>query len=247
MQIHQELTTNEGVLRGYLHKPKKAKKYPLVIMYHGFTGHKVENRFLFVQYSRFLSTHNIASLRFDFLGSGESDQDFSYMTLSREVSDAKAIFEYAKSLPNISEIIVMGLSMGGVIATQIAKTYYADVAKLILWAPAGMIKEALIAREKDYHPLPNGNYDLGGIELNPLFIEDVKSYDFHNGINIFQNPVAIFHGLEDNIVPLSVSQNYQKRYQNCQLFTYENCGHTFTNVLGRKNLFFDNIKFILNK
>lgn len=245
MQIHQELKTPNGILRGYLHQANTKEKHPLVVMYHGFTGNKIENRFLFVQFSRYLCKHNISSLRFDFLGSGESDHDFSYMTFSKEVQEAKEILKYAKSLPFVSKIIVLGLSMGGAVATMVAKDHSTDIDKLILWAPAGMLKEAIIERKKDYLPLENGNYDLGGIELSNDFIDDMLKQDLFKDIDNFKGQVAIFHGLKDMAVPLSVSEKYCQMYQNCVLKTYEEGDHTFNNVLVRKALFADNLRFIL--
>lgn len=245
MQIYQELKTKNGVLRGYLHQASIKEKHPLVIMFHGFTGHKGENRFLFVQFSRYLCKHNISSLRFDFLGSGESDHDFNYMTFSNEVTDAVEILKYAKTLPFVSKIIVLGLSMGGAVATQLAKECYQDIDKLILWAPAGIMKELVNMREKDYLPRENGNYDIGGIELSQDFIIDINKYDLFKELEKFKNPVAIFHGLKDTSIPLSVSKKYCDIYPNCVLHTYEEGDHTFTNILVRKALFSDNLKFIV--
>ncbi|HEY8365441.1 MAG TPA: alpha/beta hydrolase [Haloplasmataceae bacterium] len=247
MQIYQELKTNEGVLRGYLHKPNILENVPLVVMYHGFKGSKVSNNFLFTQFSRYLCKHNIASLRFDFLGSGESDHDFSYMTFSKELNEAEEILNYAKTFPFVSKIILMGLSMGGVIATQIAKENNFDIDKLILWSPAGNINKIVELRRNDFTPLENGNFDLGGIELSPSFVEDIINHDFFNGIDNFTKPVAIFHGQNDQYVPIKVSQYYKQIYHNCQLYLYENADHTFYNVETRNILFRDNVKFILEE
>src|SRR5690554_966700 len=196
-------------------------------MFHGFTGNKAESKFLFVQFSKYLCEHNIASLRFDFLGSGESDQDFNYMTFSNEVMEAKEILKYAKSLPFVSKIIVLGLSMGGAVATQVAKECYQDIDKLILWAPAGMMKEAILHRQNEYLPLENGNYDLGGIELSQNFISDIKKQDLFSDIDKYKKPVAIYHGLNDTTVPLEVSKKYCDIYEDCSLNTYYNADHTF--------------------
>ena len=41
---YQELNLDRGTLRGFLTEPKEPKK-DLVVMFHGFTGHKNENGF----------------------------------------------------------------------------------------------------------------------------------------------------------------------------------------------------------
>ncbi|QVK17333.1 alpha/beta fold hydrolase [Mycoplasmatota bacterium] len=242
MQIYKELKTNEGILRGYLHQPDINGKMPLVVMYHGFTGHKGENAFLFTQFSRYLCDNNIASLRFDFLGSGESDHDFKYMTFSKEVEEAKAILTLAKTFPFVRKIIVMGLSMGGAVATQVAKERASEIDKLILWAPAGNIRE--IIENSHFSTSENGNCDLGGIELSSLFIDDIKEKDLWTGIDQFKKPVSIHHGSNDTAVPLIISEKYKEIYQNCKLHIYQNGTHTFTNVMIRNKLFADNVKFI---
>jgi len=245
MQIYQELNTNEGLLRGFLHRPDHLGSVPLVVMYHGFTGHKGENHFLFVQYARYLCENNIASLRFDFLGSGDSDHDFHYLTFSKEVHEAKAILDYALTIPNVSKIIVMGISMGGAVATQVAKDRESDISKLILWAPAGNMHKIVENRGEEKATLDNGNYDLGGLELSPQFIYDMKEIDLWKDINQFKKPVSLYHGTKDAAVPIIVSEKYQRTYSNCKLHVYQDADHTFTNVNIRKQLFNDNVKFIL--
>lgn len=245
MQIYQELETSEGTLRGFLHQPVVEDKVPLVVMYHGFTGHKGENNFLFNQFSRYLCENNIASLRFDFLGSGDSDQEFHYMTFSKEVEEAKVILDYAKTLPFVSQLIVMGLSMGGAIATQVAKEKASLIDKLILWAPAGNMRKIVDYRDSDIPSLENGNYDLGGIELSSHFVSDMIEKDLWSDIEQFKKRVSIHHGTNDAAVPLIVSEKYRQIYQNCKLHVYPEADHTFTNVKIRQELFSNNVKFIL--
>ena len=47
-----------------------------------------------MSFSRLLARQGIASARFDFLGSGESDGEFQDMTLSGEIADAGAILDW---------------------------------------------------------------------------------------------------------------------------------------------------------
>lgn len=59
-----------------LHVPGDANgKLPIVCIYHGFTGNKMEPHFIFIKLSRLLEKKGIASVRFDFGGSGEGDGD----------------------------------------------------------------------------------------------------------------------------------------------------------------------------
>ena len=69
-----------------------------------------------------LETAGIAVYRFDFMESGESDGDFSDMSVSTELEDAHAILNYVRSLEYIDSkrIGVLGMSMGGCVASHVA-------------------------------------------------------------------------------------------------------------------------------
>ena len=133
-------------IKRMLHTPDGfTGKVPMALIFHGFTGNKMEPHFIFVKLSRMLEKAGIASLRFDFLGSGESDGEFKDMTLSGELKDAEAILEYAKSLDFVDQdkIYAVGLSMGGAVASMLAGLHSEDIAALCLWAPAGNMGELI--------------------------------------------------------------------------------------------------------
>lgn len=245
-EIYKELITDNGTLRGFLHKPDKDENVPLVILYHGFTGSKNSNNFLFVQFARFLAKKGIAALRFDFTGTGDSDKDFHTMTFSKELFEANKILDYAKTLPFVKYIVVLGLSMGGVIATQLCKSRIDDIDKLILWSPAGNMRGYAKKADELAPVLENGNYELGGIELGRKFVDELKTKNLFSGIEVYDKPVAIFHGTEDEQVPIRIANKYKEKYINCELHIIQNGDHTFNSVLIRKELFDMSAKFILN-
>jgi len=227
----------EGMtIRGMLHRPDNIEgKLPLVIMFHGFTGHKMESHFIFVKLSRRLEEVGIASLRFDFLGSGESDGDFVDMTLSGEVEDAKKILEFAKSLEWVDKdrLYVLGLSMGGAVASILAGQHSDDIERLCLWAPAGNMPELIKYRldelkkekaiEHDFE-----HYDLGGFLLGRGFVEDLMSLDIYALASSYDGEVLIVHGDRDQSVPLSASHKYLDIYgSQAKLHIVEGADHTF--------------------
>ena len=122
-------TTNKGyVLRGLLEEVESSKG--LVVMFHGFTGHMNENGYLFKELSTQLKEHGYSSLRFEFMGSGISDGRFEEMTFLTELDDARAILKYAKSLKINDKLIILGFSMGGAVASLVAKEFEEDLEKL---------------------------------------------------------------------------------------------------------------------
>ena len=139
MQKAVELKSQGLTLRGMLHMPDSAThKVPVVVIFHGFTGNKMEPHFIFVKLSRMLEKKGIASVRFDFGGSGESDGYFINMTLSGEIRDAHNILDYVKKLDGIDpeRIGLVGLSMGGSVASALAGERKDEINSLCLWAPA---------------------------------------------------------------------------------------------------------------
>lgn len=92
-----------------------------------------------------LAAAGIASIRFDFDGHGKSEGRMQDMTVEKEIADARAVWEYARSLPYVSSIGLLGHSQGGVIASMTAERLAdAGVAPeaLVLIAPGSVIKDA---------------------------------------------------------------------------------------------------------
>lgn len=231
-----EIVRDGMTMRGMLHRPDNVEgKLPIALIFHGFTGHKMESHFIFVKLSRQLEKAGMASLRFDFLGSGESDGDFVDMTLSGEVKDAQEILEFAKSIEWVDRdrIYVVGLSMGGAVASILAGQHSDDIERLCLWAPAGNMPELIKYRldelkkekaiEHDFE-----HYDLGGFLLGRGFVEDLMSLDIYALASSYDGEVLIVHGDRDQSVPLSASHKYLDIYgSQAKLHIVEGADHTF--------------------
>lgn len=224
-------------LRGMLHVPENVSgKIPVVCIYHGFTGNRMEPHFIFVKLSGLLEKKGIASVRFDFAGSGESDGEFLDMTLSKEVEDAKAILDYAKSLDfaDRSRLGAVGLSMGGAVASIIAGDCREDIKALCLWAPAGTLKD-LILQGKSQEELDKiretGYSDVGGLALGYGFMEDLLELDIYGRAALYDKNVLLLHGDRDQTVPLLASEKYLEIYGiRGSLHVVEGGDHTFNSL-----------------
>ena len=234
MQKAIEINNHNLTLRGMLHVPDKIQgKVPIVIIFHGFLGNKVGPHFIFVKLSKLLEQKGIASIRFDFGGSGESDGEFADMTLSRELSEAEAILHYVKSLEFIDQknIAVLGLSMGGAIASMLAGEHKDDIRTLCLWAPAGNMSEVtidyFIGRRKDeFHK--NGFLDLDGLILGKDFVQDISNLDIYKKASEFDKRVLLLHGDNDEVVSIKASERYKELYDDKAKFhIIEGANHTF--------------------
>lgn len=231
MQQAVEINVHGRTLRGMLHIPDHIKNnLPIVVIYHGFGGNKMGPHFIFVKLSRMLESKGIASIRFDFSGSGESDGDFVNMTLSGELAEANAVLEYAKSLSFVdrSRTSVLGFSMGGAVASVLAGTRTEDIHSLCLWAPAGNIAEIVLHDwiGKDENLLrQNGYFTFEGNTMGDRFVDELQEIDIYGQAAKYSGNVLILHGGDDEVVPLSSSEKYKNIYGDTVKFRVINGGN----------------------
>lgn len=243
------------VLRGMLHKPDKITgKIPIVILLHGFTGSKTGSSFIFVELCRLLEKNEIASVRFDFAGSGESDGDFRDMTLSSQVTDASHILDYVKSLDFIDQdqIVILGMSLGGVIASLLAGQRKDEIHALCLWCPAGIITQHLKEgrlQDIDISNLDEMEYiDVRGLKLSPKFVSDALQWDIYRMASAYNNKVLLVHGDQDELVPIQASEKFLEAYeQRAELKIIHGAGHTFESVDWRRQLIEHTLTFFNNQ
>lgn len=134
------------LLAGTLHLPKGRKsKLPAVVLFHGFTGDKVEAHRLFVEASRSLEKAGIISLRFDFRGSGESEGGFEEVTPSGEISDGLRAVAVLAGQPRVDpeRIGVLGLSLGGYVAACVAGQSK-QIKSVALWSAVARLPEVFL-------------------------------------------------------------------------------------------------------
>lgn len=236
MQHYYEMTVEKGILRGFFHQPN-SKRYPICIIFHGFTGQKTGTKFSYVQLARTLETKNVATLRLDFLGSGESDQEFKDMTFKEELYCANKILEDVLSMPEVTEIYVLGHSMGGAIASELAAQHPQSISRLCLWAPAFNLPEALQYLIGKKEPNEEGLYDHNGFEISQAFVDDLVSRNLYENLHIYQNKLLVIHGTKDTTVPYSITQKYLPLFsKNLNFVPIKDGTHNFDTVIDIKNV-----------
>ena len=239
MQRFVEFAGPRGVLRGVMHVPQGSggRRAGVVIM-HGFSGNRMEASFLFVGLSRALEAAGIASLRFDFWGSGESDGEFIDMTVSSERGDALAALDFFKSQPEIDagRVGLLGLSMGGFVAACTLGSR-SDVKAAALWSAAGggwkERLEPLVGEEMRRR----GFAERGGLRIKADFLDDLGRHDPLGEVSKYGGPVLVVHGTADASVPLDDAKAYVAALGSrragpagaaeCEQFFVENGGHVF--------------------
>ncbi len=114
---------------------------PVVLLFHGFTGTRDELPIpgtedgVFSRTARALAEAGYASLRVDFIGSGESEGEFADTTFEGQVADGLAALAFAQADARVQgdALRIIGWSQGGLVATAVAGR--SDAPKAVaLWA-----------------------------------------------------------------------------------------------------------------
>ncbi|WP_027461113.1 alpha/beta hydrolase [Deinococcus murrayi] len=198
---------------GMLHLPQEqglgaerpSLGWPSVVMLHGFTGNRAGDHRLLPLFSRYLAARGVASLRFDFRGSGESEGDFSEMTVAREVEDTEAAFQYVRALPMLDpeRVMLLGFSMGGLVAALAAERVRPH--RLALWAPA--LPELWLGFLRGGYA-PPVVHDYGGWPLGREFLLEMPRLRPLEAAARWGGVARVFHGDADAVCPPAFGVRY---------------------------------------
>ncbi|WDL98726.1 alpha/beta hydrolase [Alicyclobacillus sp. ALC3] len=238
MQRAVELAQGGLTLRGMEHVPDSASRpCPVVVICHGFTADKLGPHQLLRKLSLALEGVGIASVRFDFAGSGESDGRFQDVTVSGEIADANAIVDFVRqdSRFDPSQVMLVGHSVGGLVASLVAADRPDDVARLGLIAPAGNLREFVFGLAQQAglkaDSLQADTFDWGGFLVGRTFAFDLLTLEPYMRAKLFKKPVLLVHGSEDGTVPSQISLKYRDEvYGNqAEVRVISGANHTFDN------------------
>lgn len=237
MQKAIELMVRGQTLRGMEHVPESRTEgaLPAVILFHGFTATKVQEHRFFVKISRALEKIGIASFRFDFMGSGESDGNFEDMTLQTELEDGEAILNFVQQDPRIdpARVSLLGLSMGGLVASLLAGKRDKDVNRLILLAPAGNLDQIIAYSMQMYGVHERMEvFDHAGNLIGRGFADSLANLNAFERAKAYAGPVLLIHGTKDETVPYQVSLKYHELAYGGRavLQMVEGADHTFNST-----------------
>ncbi len=206
---------------------------PMVVLMHGFISSKRMPPIPYI--AKALAEAGIASISFDFDAHGKSEGDFVDMTISNEILDAKAIYEYACSLPFVSDVALLGHSQGGVVAGMLAGELESAERKpkcLVQLAPAAVLKDDAIAGQcmgKRYDAKNPPEYvNVMFHKLGRKFILEAQQLPIYETSCKYSGNVCLIHGTNDKIVPVDYSRKYNELYPASELHILENEGHFMT-------------------
>lgn len=219
-----EVQSRGLTLRGFLELPDGPGPHPLLVMFHGFTGNMGEKHFVLARLSRAVVAAGVATLRFDFGGSGESDGDFGQMTPKTEMADGLEILRFAETLPEIdpARIMLFGFSLGGFVATNVAAAVPEKIERLVLMSPGGephKRQERMLKAE--------GWCGRGSLVLSTQYIYDGYEMDPFAAAELYPGHVTIVQGTGDKSVPAATAAEYAAHFQDVEVRYVEGADHSY--------------------
>jgi pimeloyl-ACP methyl ester carboxylesterase len=85
-----------------------------------------------VRWARFLASHGLQAVRFDYRGVGESSGEFEEMSFADWAEDIQAVAEQVRAKSPGGPLVLHGLGMGGLLAADVFRKGIGDA--LLLWS-----------------------------------------------------------------------------------------------------------------
>ncbi|SMP63691.1 alpha/beta fold hydrolase [Anoxynatronum buryatiense] len=179
--------------------------FPAVVMLHGTGSEKDEAGGGYALTAPALAEAGIASIRIDFIGTGDSQVDYIEYNFSTAVSDANAAFQYMANLEAVdaTRIGVMGWSQGGTIA-MLAAADNRSFQSVVTWA--GAPDMTIGGSEEEYETAKEDGFFLrefgwrSPLRVSLQWFEDVYNTDVLEVFGDSNAPVLAVNGSEDDVV-----------------------------------------------
>lgn len=207
------LSLEDGRRLAYQHLPGR---HPEVLFLGGFSSNMEGTKALALQ--EFCGMHGIAFTRFDYTGHGQSSGEFEDGTLSNWLEDALTIIDKVTE----GELLLVGSSMGGWIATLAALQRSERIAGLLGIASAPDFIEELIWRplapeqrqqleQGETLRLPRDEADEEDTIVTPALVEDARQHLVLQNEIAINCPIRLLHGLCDETIPWQTSLRLLER------------------------------------
>lgn len=231
-----------------VHIPETSDIYQGVLMLHGFNSNKTESHRFFWKISRYLEKNNIASLRFDYRGCGESDGNSEDFTIKDHIADARTAMRKLLKVRNIDKnnITVIGFSMGSIVAAYLLP-YFPCIKKIIFISGIAYPKSVFFDIPRKENPLFLPAYNAGLVDhkgqlYSKLFFDKIIKAKPLKKAAGFIGQSLLIHTDTDETVPVENLYAYQKVLQNQQTLIIPQSNHAFNNAAHEAEI----IKTILN-
>lgn len=223
-------------LIGLVTYPRKPKAF--VLLMHGIMVDKNEYGNFYNKMATTLYENQIASLRFDFRGHGESTGTSMDVSVVGEVMDIKASIEQIRKQWR-SKIVFVATSFAAGPALLVASQIPSQIKSLVLISPVidyekTFLKPTTAWAKKSFNRKSLNKLWLKGylvldktFKLSPRLIEEfygIHPYLFLKEIGV---PTLVIHGDRDSMVPYDVSLRWSSRNNSVRFVTLRDADHGY--------------------
>ena len=180
-----------------------------------------------------LAKSGVAVFSFEFAGgssstSPKSEGATTEMSVLTEVQNLKDAIRIASGMEytDPQKIYLMGSSQGGLV-TALTAEELTNIAGLFLFYPAFSLPDDIRSSLPKLDEVPE-TFNLLGTKIGKKYITDIYDMDAYANLDKLAIPVNIYHGKDENIVPITASQKALKRLKDARLTTLEDTGHALT-------------------
>lgn len=151
-------TPTGSILRGVLHRPlsgaEQSSCSSFIIFLPGWSGDRTGPHRMFVHAARQYAACGFQSLRFDYMGRGDSDGQHHDANIASMVSDTKAAMQWLRKEHGVSSFILIAICSGCKVAISVAAEA-TDINAMALWSAESMgsLRTAATGRRKTMHAL----------------------------------------------------------------------------------------------
>lgn len=217
----------------------------LLVMVHGFPGHKAGNNDLYGDLEFMLADKGHHVLRFDFRGCGHSDGKEEAFTFKNAADDLRNIVKWGKER-GYKKFFIIAEGLGATITIMnISK----DICGLILLWPILDVQLYYTSnfaslevdddfQDKKYLKVNKHRY---GVD----FIRELKQGQLVTDLHNVSMPTLILHGARDEIVPIE-HLDLARRYMNArrvEITTFHDGEHGLQKLSHRKMMFYHITQF----
>lgn len=242
---------NQLTLAATIHYPQldeerlASRKWPLVVICHGFAGSRIGVDRLFVTAARHLAGCGHLVIRFDFAGCGESEGEYGEHGLDSMIAQTRSVLDYGLSFDAVDprRVTLLGHSLGGAVAL-LAAVRDRRVKSLVLWSPVGhpfsdIVR--IVGRQVYEETVKRGAADYRGYTLKPAFFESLQRYQPFQEAVKFGGDVFLAHGTADDVVPADYTFLLEKTFWlrgegRCDKTVIFQADHTYSHGEHRREL-----------
>lgn len=191
----------------------------VILMLHGHGS----NRDHFVAHSDYLIEAGYGLLSIDFRNSGDSDGNITSMGY-HEIKDARAAYDFLLTQDDIQQIVIMGNSMGGAVASQLMQEVDAD--GLIIDATfadfASIVRNGVIERGYPATPITEILVTMAGA-LSQADWVSLRPIDYLASVD---KPMLLLHGTDDSTIPIENAYRMIESNAQIKLVEFEGGEHS---------------------